>query len=181
MNKELPTADQLRELITSSISLNEPNVKHCLAYNTINGSILIDIEDVCHKWAQLNTAPLQARIEELEDVVKVKSEHVKTMIRNGVLWGEEKAELKEENERLREALEKISKDTNKDKSNTVKIKRVTFNGGQPDFILSTQQWHDGGGYTGFLRDNCISISIIDKVIDDEMSEKEFYTLGDWEG
>lgn len=63
------------------------------------------IRQLADEYSEEETAPLQARIQELEDVVKVKSEHVKTMIRNGVLWGEEKAELKEENERLREALE----------------------------------------------------------------------------
>jgi len=63
----------------------------------------------------------------------------------------------------------------------IKIKRVKFNTGAPDFIYSIEQWYGNGGYKGFIKDNCISILDIECVETSEMSEKEFYSLPAWEG
>jgi hypothetical protein len=63
----------------------------------------------------------------------------------------------------------------------VAIKRVKFNNGQPDFIYSVEQWVDGGKWRGFLKDNCISLSLIDHVEDGFMSFDDFHSLPAWEG
>ena len=63
----------------------------------------------------------------------------------------------------------------------IKIKRVKFHNGLPDFILSLDQWHSGGGYQGFIKDNCIAVGMINHIVDDEMSEKDFTLLEAWEG
>lgn len=63
----------------------------------------------------------------------------------------------------------------------VAIKRVKFLTGAPDFIYSVEQWVDGGGYKGFLKDNCISILDIKEVVNDSMSYDKFCSLNAWEG
>jgi len=63
----------------------------------------------------------------------------------------------------------------------VKIKRVKFNTGAPDFIYDVESWYSNGGWKGFLKDNGISIRDIDHVENSEMPEREFHTLPAWEG
>lgn len=67
------------------------------------------------------------------------------------------------------------------KKERIEVKRVSFRTGAPDFIYSIKEWYSNGGYKGFLKDNCISILDIEKVVNDTMSEKEFYSLDAWEG
>jgi len=63
----------------------------------------------------------------------------------------------------------------------IKIKRVKFNTGAPDFIMSVESWHIQGGWKGFLKDNCISIRDVKQVDGGTMSETELYNLPAWEG
>lgn len=69
----------------------------------------------------------------------------------------------------------------KNADGTVKIKKVIFNNGSPDFIYTLENWQKSGGYQGFIKDNAISIADILKVDGGCMTEKELYELPDWEG
>lgn len=63
----------------------------------------------------------------------------------------------------------------------IAIKRVTFTTGAPDFIYDVKSWVANGGYKGFLKDNCISILDIKKVVNDFMDWDKFNSLDTWEG
>ena len=62
----------------------------------------------------------------------------------------------------------------------IAIKRVKFHD-MPDFIYSIDQWDSQGGWKGFLRDQCISIRDVSKVLTETMDAEEFYRLPAWEG
>ena len=63
----------------------------------------------------------------------------------------------------------------------IKIKRIKFNNGTPDFIISFEDWHSQGGYRAIIKDMCLCIRDILCVEVGNMSEKEYYTLPTWEG
>ena len=63
----------------------------------------------------------------------------------------------------------------------IKIKRIQFNNGTPDIILSIEEFYGNGGYQGVIKDFQLRISDIKKVKDDLMSVKDFHSLQPWEG
>jgi len=62
----------------------------------------------------------------------------------------------------------------------VAIKRVVFHN-MPDYILSLDQWINGGRWKGFLQLTGISINQIDHVESGFMDWEEFNSLNSWEG
>jgi hypothetical protein len=63
----------------------------------------------------------------------------------------------------------------------VAIKKVIFNNASPDFIYSVEAWVNGGNFTGFLKENCISIRDVDHVENGTMDYDKFHYLPAWEG
>jgi len=63
----------------------------------------------------------------------------------------------------------------------ISIKKVKFNTGAADFIMSTKDWIDQGGYKGFLKDNSISSLDIQEVVNDQMTIKDYNSLSEWDG
>lgn len=63
----------------------------------------------------------------------------------------------------------------------VAIKRIIFNNGAPDFIISVDQYVAVGKWKGFIKDNCISIADVLRVENGAMSYDDFHSLEAWEG
>jgi len=63
----------------------------------------------------------------------------------------------------------------------VSIVKVTFYS-LPDFVFSTDQWNESGGYRGLIKSGAFHIGELKKVIYGKfMNAHEFNSLGAWEG